>query len=720
MSDVTATHAAKEKQQAKPPALRSPGPGYQTGHSGLTSSILALQAAAGNRAVSDLVQMHTANSRPPMIQAKLTINQPGDKYEQQADRIADKVMRTPKPEANEKRADLSQPQLQQPMLPTNESEVRHKPIEDEEKILQAKAAPGQTPTVSPSIESRVKGIQSRTGEPLPPEICTSMEARFGHDLSQVRIHRDTEASDLANRLNSRAFTIGKNIIFRSGEYQPGTSLSNQLLAHELTHVMQQSLNSYNLLGRRKLIQRTPAKEPEPEENDEGNAYEVHWKGSVKESLIVFLTRRLRVDQKIADRMASHIMSHPRFLIKGEDVSQEEFEKRSESFAVPKDVVASAWAAVSLPLDELKRIEESDKELPEFTKKEIEAQRGTPPIDIPDRPLVSEPPEQKDESTAGTPLGLTPSADDEKRESRECPEPCAFLTLPGVGGSSRTVTSSVIEFAGERRVELRQKVKEEARHALWVEFRDYLARAQIAVLTEVVRFKITLPSQRRLRPGDKITIRVDVGKVETLLLEMGLLEGPVEQENLPTLFRAESAEAQVLAETLSEGGGLVFGGVGSSRKVLREAKQKVRQAKRETRRKARRGGRATKKEALAAALKDFSPKEALDSGLKKRSDGYTVVGSDLLAHGNVIGIDKVQKHFRSNKSEINAAAEGVLRKIIGNLYGPRGKVGRGVQLRENGRIFIQLPGGRTGLGALFEPNGTFRSFTGKGMRPSVRS
>jgi hypothetical protein len=131
MSKATSIPASKEMQETKQPARPALLPSYQFDLAGPGADVLALQAAAGNRAVSDLVQMHTANSRPPMIQAKLTINQPGDKYEQEADRIADQVMRMP---------DLA---VQRQEVPEEE---------EEDKMLQMKPLAAQiTPLVQREI-----------------------------------------------------------------------------------------------------------------------------------------------------------------------------------------------------------------------------------------------------------------------------------------------------------------------------------------------------------------------------------------------------------------------------------------------------------------------------------------------------------------------------------------------------------------------------------------
>jgi hypothetical protein len=78
------------------------------------------------------------------------------------------------------------------------------------------------------------------GQPLDMETRRFMEPRLGHDFSQVRVHTDARAVESARTVNALAYTVGHNIVFGAGQYAPGTSVGNGLMAHELTHVTQQS------------------------------------------------------------------------------------------------------------------------------------------------------------------------------------------------------------------------------------------------------------------------------------------------------------------------------------------------------------------------------------------------------------------------------------------------------------------------------------------------
>jgi Domain of unknown function (DUF4157) len=82
-------------------------------------------------------------------------------------------------------------------------------------------------------------VESGGGEPLDAATRTVMESRFDHDFSGVRVHTDSKASDSAKSVNAHAYTVGTNVVFRSGMYDPQSEGGQRLLAHELTHVVQQ-------------------------------------------------------------------------------------------------------------------------------------------------------------------------------------------------------------------------------------------------------------------------------------------------------------------------------------------------------------------------------------------------------------------------------------------------------------------------------------------------
>jgi len=156
-------------------------------------------------------------------QTKLTGSQPGDEYEQEADHIADQVMRMP------------EPIIQRQIVAPEEDE------EEEEGTIQAK------PTIrSNADQSRVVPVPSivhevlrSPGKPLDKGLRAFMEPRFGRNLSQVQVHTDAKAAESAQAINALAYTFGKNVVFGAGQYVPGNSQGKKLLAHELAHVVQQ-------------------------------------------------------------------------------------------------------------------------------------------------------------------------------------------------------------------------------------------------------------------------------------------------------------------------------------------------------------------------------------------------------------------------------------------------------------------------------------------------
>ncbi|GAB4205457.1 MAG: hypothetical protein OHK0022_31570 [Roseiflexaceae bacterium] len=86
----------------------------------------------------------------------------------------------------------------------------------------------------------VHEVLSTPGQPLDGQTRAAMEPRFGHDFSQVRVHTGSQAAESARAVNALAYTVGRNVVFAGGQYAPGTRTGQQLLAHELTHVVQQS------------------------------------------------------------------------------------------------------------------------------------------------------------------------------------------------------------------------------------------------------------------------------------------------------------------------------------------------------------------------------------------------------------------------------------------------------------------------------------------------
>ncbi|MDD3582046.1 MAG: DUF4157 domain-containing protein [Desulfobacca sp.] len=181
------------------------------------------------------------------IQAKLNISSPGDIYEQEADKVADAVMHMPDELLSRQPLEEDEEELLQtkrnsieitPFLQRQIEPEEDEGEEEEEKVLQAKTDTGGPLEVRPELEADLAGIRG-AGQPLPELIQAFFEPRLGIDLGGVRIHVGSHAAKLAHSLNARAFTLGQDVVFGRGEYAPETPQGKSLLAHELTHVIQQ-------------------------------------------------------------------------------------------------------------------------------------------------------------------------------------------------------------------------------------------------------------------------------------------------------------------------------------------------------------------------------------------------------------------------------------------------------------------------------------------------
>lgn len=158
-----------------------------------------------------------------ILQAKLSVSDPHDSFEQEADRVADQVMRTPDARS------VARSPLQ----------IQRVCSECEEDLHRSEESSGTTPTVSASTETSIASLSSR-GSALPDSVRSFMEPRFKADFSAVRVHADAHAHDLARSVNAQAFTVGNNVVFGAGHYSPDSDRGKRLLAHELTHVVQQT------------------------------------------------------------------------------------------------------------------------------------------------------------------------------------------------------------------------------------------------------------------------------------------------------------------------------------------------------------------------------------------------------------------------------------------------------------------------------------------------
>ena len=223
----------------------------------------------------------TADQRPSMVQTKLTVGAPNDQYEQEADAAAAQVMGMPEPTGSpllQQRESAEQPEgeeepeeiqakplvdsiapliqrqpedereelqtaiatpLQRETLPEADLQAKCEACGQEEQVQQvlrkASLTPDDTVQTQPNLESQLNSSKGG-GSPLSDDVRSFMEPRFGADLSQVRVHTGSDAVQMNKDLSAQAFTHKHDIFFGAGK-SPG---KNDLTAHELTHVVQQT------------------------------------------------------------------------------------------------------------------------------------------------------------------------------------------------------------------------------------------------------------------------------------------------------------------------------------------------------------------------------------------------------------------------------------------------------------------------------------------------
>lgn len=149
-----------------------------------------------------------------LLRAKLAISEPGDAYEQEADRVAEQVMRiSPADVSRRRNGSRTQP------------------------LVQRRASSGATGLAE--VPPIIHEVLSSPGQSLEPRARAFFEPRFGQDFSQVRVHTDITAAESARAVNALAYTVGRDVVFGEGQYVPHTNEGRILIAHELTHVVQE-------------------------------------------------------------------------------------------------------------------------------------------------------------------------------------------------------------------------------------------------------------------------------------------------------------------------------------------------------------------------------------------------------------------------------------------------------------------------------------------------
>jgi hypothetical protein len=215
----TATHLQSIAAKPKPLGISA--------HAGL---LLQRKCACGSPTASLTGECTECKNRK-LVQTKLAIGASNDPLELEADRIANQVLATPAHSS----VSSAPPRIQRYARQTTEG----------------------TDTAPASVDRVLAGA----GRPLNPALRQDMEQRFGHDFSRVRVHSDAAAEQSSREVNAHAYTVGRNVVFGAGQFAPETHEGRRLLAHELTHVVQQSSGVV-------AIQQKPADDKRPENDVE--------------------------------------------------------------------------------------------------------------------------------------------------------------------------------------------------------------------------------------------------------------------------------------------------------------------------------------------------------------------------------------------------------------------------------------------------------------------
>ena len=176
---------------------------------------------------------------PLFLQPKLAISQPDDPYEQEADRVAEQVMRMPDPASMRSSVDTARGipvAIQRQCAACASGRQPCSACEEDESVAVSRKAQG---AIGGDVPASVGSVLRSAGQPLAASSRAFFEPRFGQNLGQVRVHSDGAAQQSARDVNALAYTVGSHVVFGTGRYAPGTPNGQRLLAHELTHVLQQ-------------------------------------------------------------------------------------------------------------------------------------------------------------------------------------------------------------------------------------------------------------------------------------------------------------------------------------------------------------------------------------------------------------------------------------------------------------------------------------------------
>jgi hypothetical protein len=185
------------------------------------------------------------------IQAKLNIGEPNDKYEQEADATASKVVQQiNSPTQNQSVQKQESMEEEEELQMKSISSIQREAAMEEEEELQMKSLVQRRENLgggeaSTDLESSIQSARGG-GQSLDTGLQTQMGQAMGADFSGVKIHTDSQSNQLNKSIQAKAFTTGQDVFFRQGAYEPSSRGGQELIAHELTHVVQQNGSDVSL------------------------------------------------------------------------------------------------------------------------------------------------------------------------------------------------------------------------------------------------------------------------------------------------------------------------------------------------------------------------------------------------------------------------------------------------------------------------------------------
>lgn len=211
--------------------------------------ILQRKCACGNQTIAGGECPECAKKKSD-LQRKLTIGASNDPLEHEADSIADAVVagRTLPASSGLSASEF----IQRIPCPSPDEEVQ-----EEEVVTEASISESAPATTNPAeqeesafqgLSDRIQAAQTTSGQALPARVQQDMGERMGADFSKVRVHTDSEAARLSSALDAHAFTYGSHIFFNHGKFDPGSREGLYVLAHELTHTVQQNAQTVRRLS----------------------------------------------------------------------------------------------------------------------------------------------------------------------------------------------------------------------------------------------------------------------------------------------------------------------------------------------------------------------------------------------------------------------------------------------------------------------------------------